>query len=68
VATCPQAGQLTASLSAASPRLRYGAWQAAVAPPPPAGLLEEQVKLDDAGASMYLVNALAQDGRNGLLR
>jgi predicted Zn-dependent protease len=31
-------------------------------------LLEDQVKLNDPGASQYLLNTLAQDGWNGLLR
>ena len=31
-------------------------------------LLEDQVKLNDPGASQYIVNNLAQDGWNGLLR
>lgn len=31
-------------------------------------LLEDQVKLNDPGASQYLLNTLAEDGWNGLLR
>ena len=31
-------------------------------------LLDDQVKLNDPGASQYLINTLAQDGWNGLLR
>jgi predicted Zn-dependent protease len=31
-------------------------------------LLEDQVKLNDPGASQYLIDTLAQDGWNGLLR
>lgn len=31
-------------------------------------LLDDQVKLNDPGASQYLLNTLAQDGWNGLLR
>jgi len=31
-------------------------------------LLEDQVKLNDPGASQYIINTLAQDGWNGLLR
>ena len=31
-------------------------------------LIEEQVKLNDPGASLYLINSLAQDGWNGVLR
>lgn len=42
-------------------------WLAAVAPYRTT-LLEEQVKLNDPGASLYLINALAQDGWTGLLR
>ncbi len=33
-----------------------------------ASLLDDQVKLNDPGASQYLVETLAQDGWNGLLR
>lgn len=42
-------------------------WLAAVAPYR-ATLLEEQVKLNDPGASLYLINSLAQDGWTGQLR
>lgn len=42
-------------------------WQAAIAPHLPV-LLEEQIKRNDPGASLYLVNSLAQDGWTGLLR
>jgi len=42
-------------------------WLAAVAPHR-AMLLDEQIKLNDPGASLYLVESLAQDGWNGLLR
>jgi beta-barrel assembly-enhancing protease len=42
-------------------------WLAAVAPHR-AMLLDEQIKLNDPGASLYLVNSLAEDGWNGLLR
>ena len=42
-------------------------WLAAVAPHR-AMLLDEQVKLNDPGASLYLVESLAQDGWTGLLR
>ena len=31
-------------------------------------LLEDQVKLNDPGASLYIINHLAQDGWNGFLR
>jgi beta-barrel assembly-enhancing protease len=31
-------------------------------------LIDEQVRLNDPGASLYLVNSLAQDGWNGVLR
>ena len=31
-------------------------------------LLDDQVKLNDPGASQYIINTLAQDGWNGLLR
>jgi len=41
-------------------------WLAAIAPLRP-GLIEEQVKLNDPGASLYLINALAQDGWDGTL-
>lgn len=42
-------------------------WLAAVAPHR-AMLLDEQVKVNDPGASLYLVESLAQDGWTGLLR
>lgn len=41
-------------------------WQAAIAPLLPV-LLEEQVKRNDPGASLYLIHSLAQDGWTGLL-
>jgi beta-barrel assembly-enhancing protease len=31
-------------------------------------LIDEQIRLNDPGASLYLVNSLAQDGWNGVLR
>jgi predicted Zn-dependent protease len=46
---------------------RRAEWLAAVAPHR-AMLLEEQIKLNDPGASLYLVKSLAEDGWNGLLR
>ena len=46
---------------------RRAEWLAAVAPLR-AQLLDEQIKLNDPGASLYLVNALAQDGWDGTLR
>lgn len=42
-------------------------WQAAIAPHR-AQLLDEQVKVNDPGASLYLVESLAKDGWTGLLR
>lgn len=42
-------------------------WDAAVAPLR-ADLLAEQVRLNDPGASLYLVHAMAADGWTGLLR
>ena len=42
-------------------------WLAAVAPHR-AMLLDEQIKLNDPGANLCLVESLAQDGWNGLLR
>jgi hypothetical protein len=42
-------------------------WLSAVAPIRGA-LLEEQIKQNDPGASLYLVNALASDGWDGTLR
>jgi len=45
-------------------RSRYLATIAAIRPM----LLEDQVKLNDPGASEYLLNTLAEDGWNGLLR
>jgi Zn-dependent protease with chaperone function len=41
-------------------------WQAVITPFLPV-LLEEQVKRNDPGASLYLVSSLAQDGWTGLL-
>jgi predicted Zn-dependent protease len=46
---------------------RRAEWLAAVAPLR-ASLIDEQVKLNDPGASLYLVGALAQDGWDGTLR
>ncbi|MCC7461384.1 MAG: M48 family metallopeptidase [Gammaproteobacteria bacterium] len=46
---------------------RRGAWQAAIGAWRPM-LLEEQIKLNDTGASLYLLEALAQDGWDSLLR
>ena len=31
-------------------------------------MLDDQVKLNDPGASLYIINALAKDGWNGTLR
>ena len=45
-------------------RERYLATIAAIRPK----LLDDQVKLNDPGASQYLIETLAQDGWNGLLR
>jgi beta-barrel assembly-enhancing protease len=42
-------------------------WLAAVAPMR-AALIEEQIRLNDAGASLYLVNSLSQDGWDSTLR
>jgi predicted Zn-dependent protease len=42
-------------------------WMAAIQPYR-AMLLEEQIKLNDPGASLYLVESLAQDGWTGVLR
>jgi Zn-dependent protease with chaperone function len=42
-------------------------WLAAVTPLRPM-LLDEQIKLNDPGASLYLINSLARDGWDGLLR
>jgi beta-barrel assembly-enhancing protease len=42
-------------------------WLAAVAPHR-AMLLDEQVRVNDPGASLYLIESLAQDGWTGLLR
>ena len=46
---------------------RKAQWLEAIADTRPV-LIEEQVKLNDPGASLYLVNNLAQDGWNGMLR
>jgi tetratricopeptide (TPR) repeat protein len=42
-------------------------WLAAIAPHR-AMLLDEQIRLNDPGASLYLIRSLAQDGWDGLLR
>src|SRR5687768_6095345 len=46
---------------------RHASWAAAIAKLRPT-LLDDQVKLNDPGASQYVVNTLARDGWNGLLR
>jgi beta-barrel assembly-enhancing protease len=46
---------------------RQDEWSAVIAPYR-AMLLEEQVRLNDPGASLYLVNGLAKQGWTGLLR
>jgi beta-barrel assembly-enhancing protease len=46
---------------------RRAEWLAAIAPYREQ-LLDEQVKLNDPGASLYLVQSLAKDGWNGVLR
>jgi beta-barrel assembly-enhancing protease len=51
----------------APPDARRDQWRAAVGPLRPM-LLEEQVKLNDPGASLYLLDTLAQDGWDGVLR
>jgi Zn-dependent protease with chaperone function len=57
-------------VTARDPQRRYdarrAAWQRAVAPLR-ATLLEEQIALNDPGASLYLVEALAEDGWTGPL-
>jgi predicted Zn-dependent protease len=60
----------TAELLVKSPESgaeRRDEWNAVVAPYRPM-LLEEQVRLNDPGASLYLINGLAQQGWTGLLR
>lgn len=42
-------------------------WLAAVSPVRPM-LLEEQIRLNDSGASLYLLNSLAKEGWDGTLR
>ncbi|HVY79503.1 MAG TPA: M48 family metallopeptidase [Steroidobacteraceae bacterium] len=58
-------------LANAPPDARYddrrAEWLAAIAPHR-AMLIEEQVKLNDSGASLYLINTLARDGWDGTLR
>lgn len=60
-----------AALEKQSPGASYHArreeWLAAVAPARQM-LLDDEVKLNDPGASLYLLNSLAQDGWDGLLR
>jgi predicted Zn-dependent protease len=46
---------------------RRDEWHAAIQPHR-AMLLEEQIKLNDPGASLYLVESLAEDGWTGVLR
>ena len=46
---------------------RRASWAAAIGEIRPT-LLDDQVKLNDPGASQYIVNNLARDGWNGLLR
>jgi len=46
---------------------RRAEWLAAITPHR-AMLLDEQIRLNDPGASLYLLQSLAQDGWNGLLR
>ena len=46
---------------------RHAAYVAATAKIRPS-LLDDQVKLNDPGASQYVINTLAKDGWNGLLR
>jgi Zn-dependent protease with chaperone function len=63
--------ETAAALERASPDVprnaRRAEWLAAVTPLRPM-LLEEQVKLNDSGASLYLLESLAQDGWDGQLR
>lgn len=59
------AGHLSAGKSAGETRVAE--WNEVVSPFR-AMLLEEQVRLNDPGASLYLVNALAAKGWTGLLR
>jgi len=61
------AAALAKESAAAHYDARREAWLAAVAPLRPM-LLEEQVKLNEPGASLYLLESLAQDGWDGLLR
>ncbi len=46
---------------------RHSAFKAATAKIRPT-LLDDQIKLNDPGASQYIINTLAKDGWNGLLR
>jgi predicted Zn-dependent protease len=45
---------------------RHDEWQKAIAPYLPS-LLDEQIKLNDPGASLYLIASLARDGWTGML-
>lgn len=60
-----------AALERRFPDARYDSrrdeWLKAMAPMRPM-LLDEQIKLNDPGASLYLINSLARDGWDGLLR
>ena len=70
----PEARRADLKLSAAEVRrpgmaydARRASYLAAIAKIRPT-ILDDQVKLNDPGASLYIVNSLAQDGWNGLLR
>ena len=76
VSSHPPSDERMRTLEAAAGSLRADAggygdgrerWQSAIAPYR-AALLEEQVKLNDPGASLYLIGSLAQDGWSGPLR
>lgn len=59
------ASELAAGTAAGAER--HDEWNSVIAPYR-AKLLEEQVRLNDPGASLYLVNGFAQQGWTGLLR
>ncbi len=75
MSTHPPSDERMMSLEAAAETLRVAAegygdglerWRREIAPYRSA-LLEEQVKLNDPGASLYLIRSLAQDGWSGAL-
>ncbi len=77
VSTHPPTGQRMRDLADTAEHLRASGseaafdgraqWRTAITPFMPV-LLDEQIKRNDPGASLYLISSLAQDGWTGLLR